>query len=102
MSFVSAIFGGPSDAEKSAAATEGALGAEQSTAFQQQLSSAMGEQSAIARQLTPLANAGPSANGWSPAEAAAVSSQNINAAAAASRNARQSVGAQLAGAGGGG
>jgi len=62
----------------------------------------MGQESLVAQQLNPIVNAGPSQNGWSPQLAAAVNTQNINAEAAANRNAKMAVNNSLAGQGGGG
>jgi hypothetical protein len=102
MGFFSSLFGGPSAQQQQLAANESNLATQMSQAFQSQLSDQKGVMDRLNQQLTPIANLGPNQQGYSPQELAAMNSQAINNAGAASRNAQQMVGNTLAGQGGGG
>src|ERR1700676_4802870 len=102
MGFWSDIFGGPSSAEQSIATNEQSLGQTLGDAFHEQFGQQEGVLGNLNQQLTPIANLGPSQQGFSPQELAAMNSAAINNAGAAARNAQQQTGAILAGEGGGG
>lgn len=105
MGFFSSLFGiapGPTQSAQDFSNRQNNL----ALAMNNDFSERFGEQSDVFKnltsQLTPIANLGPNQQGFSPQELAAMNSQAINNAGAASRNAQQSVGNALAGQGGGG
>ena len=102
MGFFSDLFGGPSTQQKDLANSEATMAQTMSSAFNQRLGAQTAELNTLQGQLNPIAALGPSQMGWSPQLASAVSTQNINAAGAAARNAAQATGSVLAGRGGGG
>src|ERR1700688_2142485 len=102
MSFLSTIFGGPSDTEKSLANNVTSFAGNMNAAFQQRLGAQNGIYQTLSRQLPPIANLGPGQRGGSPEQWAAENTLAINNAASAARSARQAVSTQLAGQGGGG
>lgn len=102
MGFFSDLFGGPTTQQKDLANSQATMAQTMSSAFNERLGAETAELNTLQGQLNPIAALGPSQMGWSPQLAAAVSTQNINAAGAAARNAQQSTGAVLAGRGGGG
>jgi hypothetical protein len=101
MGFFSTLFGGPSDAQKTLASQSQNLAGSMNTAFQQRLGAQNQIYQNLSRQLTPIANLGPGQRGGSPEQWAAENTLAISNAAAAYRNSRQAVSAQLAGQGGG-
>lgn len=102
MGFWSAIFGGPSSQETQLANQQQSLSQTMTDAFSQRLDMQNQIFSNLNQALSPIVAAGPGQRGGSPQQWAAENSLAISNAAAASRNARQSVNAQLAGQGGGG
>ena len=102
MGILTTLFGGPSQQQQNLASSEQALSGAAQNGFSQELQSALGTQNIIGQQLNPIFQGGPSQQGESAQELAAQNTAAINNAGAASRNAEQAVGAQLAGQGGGG
>jgi hypothetical protein len=102
MSFLSTVFGGPSQSEINAANQESNLAQTYSNAFSQTFGEQQGILNQINQQLTPIANLGPNQQGFSPQELAAMNTGAIDAAGAAARNAKQAAATTLAGEGGGG
>jgi len=105
MGFFSSLFGiapGPTQSAQDFASRQNQLALTMGQDFSQRF----GEQSDIFkninRQLAPIANLGPSNQGFSPQELAAMNTQAINTSGAAARNAQQAVAGTLAGQGGGG
>src|SRR6266576_496743 len=102
MGFFSDLFGGPSGEEKRLTAESSNLATMMRNTFSQQLGDQKGILDRLNQQLAPIANLGPNQQGFSPQELAAMNTQAINTAGAASRNAQQAVASTLAGQGGGG
>jgi hypothetical protein len=102
MGFWSDLFGGPSQQQQNLSNQQATLADTFSSNYNQRFGAQSQEFSALQGQLSPIAALGPSQMGWSPQLAATVSTQNINAAGAAARNAAQATGSVLAGRGGGG
>jgi hypothetical protein len=102
MGFFSDLFGGPSSQEKNLASRESNLAATMNQDFNQRFAGQSQVLQNLTGQLTPIAELGPNQQGFSAPELAAMNTQAINASAAATRNAQQTVGATLAGRGGGG
>jgi len=102
MGFFTDLFGGPSRQQEQLASQQSSLAATLASNYGERF----GQQSQIfqnlTNQLTPIANLGPSQQGFSPQELAALNTQAINASGAAARNAAQATGSVLAGQGGGG
>ena len=93
---------GPSNAERAIAGSQQGF----ATTLQNSFGSRFAQQSDILNNLnsalSPIIEAGPGQQGFSPAELAARNTMAINTTAGNYRNAAQAVGAQLAGRGGGG
>lgn len=102
MGFWSSLFGGPSSQEQSLAAQQQSLAGSLQSAFSQQFAGQTKVLDNLGQQLTPIASLGPNQQGYSAPELSAMNAAAINNAAAANINARQAVGATLAGRGGGG
>lgn len=102
MGFFTDLFGGPSRQQQDLANSQATLAQTFSSNYAQRFGQQSTEFNALQGQLNPIAALGPSQMGWSPQLASAVSTQNINAAGAAARNAAQATGSVLAGRGGGG
>lgn len=102
MGFFSDLFGGPTTQQKDLANSAATMAQTFASNYSQRFGQQSQEFNALQGQLNPIAALGPSQMGWSPQLASAVSTQNINAAGAAARNAQQATGAVLAGRGGGG
>src|SRR5665213_1260582 len=102
MGFFSDLFGGPTQQQKDLSNSQATLAQTFASNYGQRFGQQSQEFNALQGQLNPIAALGPSQMGWSPQLASAVSTQNINAAGAAARNAAQATGSVLAGRGGGG
>ena len=93
--------GGPTASEEQIQSQQQAYSKE----IQQNYSKVFGEQQDVLQKLqnieTPIAQAGPSQQGWSPAEAAAVNTQILNTTGANYANAVRAAGGAMAGRGGG-
>jgi hypothetical protein len=92
---------GPSHAEQNDSANTEQLSQQLSQAFNQNFASQSGVLSKLNSVLSPIASAGPSQQGFSPAELAARNTASINATAGANRMAQQAAGNFAAGEGGG-
>jgi hypothetical protein len=102
MGFFSTLFGGPSKQQIGLAAREDTLASTMAANYNQQFGAQSEILKSLTGQLTPIANLGPNAQGYSPEELAAMNTQAINVSGAAVRNAQQATAGVLAGRGGGG
>ena len=91
---------GPSGAEKSLASSEQSFSNLLQADFGSRFANQTNLLNSLNQSLSPITAAGPSQEGWSPQEAAAISTATINNAGAAARNATQAVQGALAGRGG--
>lgn len=101
MGFMTTVFGGPSQQQEQLAGQAQQLSGTANNGFATELQNSLGTQNAISSQLNPIFQGGVNQQGESAQELAAQNTAAINNAGAASRNAEQAVGAQLAGQGGG-
>ena len=103
MGFFSSLFGGggPTPQQEALAGQAASMSAVYNQAFQSQLAGLTDVQNKLSSYLTPIANLGPNAQGFSAPELAAMNTQAINEAGAAARNAAMVTGTTLAGRGGG-
>jgi hypothetical protein len=92
---------GPSGAETNIASGAQSLSNTLSTAFGQRFQNQNDLISQLNSSLSPILAAGPGQQGYTPQEAAAISTATINSNAAANRNARQAAQTTLAGRGDG-
>ena len=102
MGFFSSLFGGPSQQQLGLAAQEQTMANTFNVDFQQRFANQNATLQSLNNQLTPIANLGPNAQGFSAPELAAMNTQAINEAGAAARNAAMTTGTALAGRGEGG
>jgi hypothetical protein len=93
---------GPSGQEETAQAEQESLANQEASDFASRFGTQSGYMSTISKALEPIVSGGPNQEGFSAAEKANLETTNLNANAAANRNAAQSVGNALAGRGGGG
>lgn len=92
-------FGGPSQGEEAAAAAQTSLTNNLNQYFNENMQNQQGVISKLNSSLSAMATA---PQGFTPAQTAALNTAAINNSAAANKNAAQTVGAELAGRGGGG
>ena len=93
---------GPSDQQTQEAGAAQSLSQSMTAAFNDRLATQTGVLKNINNLISPIASAGPSQQGMSPQELAALNTTAINTSAAATRNALQATRGALAGRGGGG
>jgi len=91
---------GPSGAEKSLASSSQSFSNLLQADFGSRFANQTNLLNSLNQSLSPIVSAGPSQTGWSPQEAAAISTATINNAGAAARNAIQATQGALAGRGG--
>ena len=94
------MYCGPSGMQESEAGQAESLSNSISSMLNERFAQQSNVLSQIQSQISPIASAGPSQQGWSPSMAAAVNTATINNAAAAARNATQATQGALAGRGG--
>lgn len=83
---------GPSSAQKSALASDQALGQELTNSYTTDFQESQGLFQELSDNLSSIVEAGPSQMGYSPEETAAMNSQAINAAAASNKNIQAAIG----------
>ncbi len=93
---------GPSGAEESAQAQQSSLASEEASDFASRFGTQSSYMDTVSNALKPIVSGGPNQEGFNAAEKANLETTNLNANAAANRNAAQSVSNALAGRGGGG
>lgn len=92
---------GPSGAEENLAGGAQSLSNTMANDFNSRFANQSQILSQLSSSLSPILAAGPGQQGWTPQEAAAISTSTINSNAGASRNAKQAVQSSLAGRGDG-